>query len=303
MDGTDDGGAVDGLGAVRTPDQRARAARQVKVHLAVRVTVHVLMLLGCVVVVLPFVWMISSSLKASADVLAFPPQWIPNPVVWDNYPQSWNGLPMGLAYLNSIKIATVVTVGGLFTCSLAAYPFARMRFPGRDILFIAMLATLMIPQEVNLIPLFIIFKQLHWIDTHWPLIVPPILQNPYGVFLLRQFFRTIPGELEDAARMDGANPWTIYSRIMAPLAVPALITLGIFIFLFNWNLFLTPLIYLNSQNNFTVPLLLTVYIANYSAQWGLLMAAATMAMVPVLAVYVVGQRYFIEGIALSGLKG
>jgi multiple sugar transport system permease protein len=156
---------------------------------------------------------------------------------------------------------------------------------------------------VNLIPLYILFKQFHWIDTHWPLIVPPILQNPYGVFLLRQFFRTIPKELEEAARIDGANPWTIYHRIILPLAVPALVTLGIFIFLYNWNQFLTPLIYLNSQNNFTVPMLLTVYLADYGSQWGLMMAASTIAMVPMIVVYAVGQRYFIEGIALSGLKG
>jgi multiple sugar transport system permease protein len=264
---------------------------------------HVAMLAGCVVVLVPFLWMISSSLKTSADVVAFPPDWIPNPIVWDNYPQSLNVLPMGLAYLNSFKISTLDTIGGLFTCSLAAYAFAKLRFPGRDFLFIILLATLMIPQEVNLIPLYILFKQIHWIDTHWPLIVPPILLNPYGVFLLRQFFRTIPSELEDAARIDGANPWTIYSRIVLPLAVPALVTLGIFIFLYNWNQFLTPLIYLNSPSNFTVPLLLTAYVADYGYQWGLQMAACAIAMIPLIAVYAVGQRYFIEGIALSGLKG
>jgi multiple sugar transport system permease protein len=271
--------------------------------LAARLLVHAMMVLGCLVVALPFAWMIDSSLKDAVNVLAFPPAWIPNPVMWANYPQSWSGLPMGLAYLNSIKISTLVTGGGLFTCSLAGYAFARLRFPGRDVLFIALLATLMIPQEVSLIPLYIIFKQISWIDTHWPLIVPPILQNPYGVFLLRQFFRGIPTELEDAARIDGANPWTIYTRIMVPLSVPALVTLGIFIFLYNWNLFLTPLIYLNSQNNFTVPLLLTVFQADYGSDWGQMMAACTIAMMPVLLVYAVGQRSFIEGIALSGLKG
>jgi multiple sugar transport system permease protein len=236
-------------------------------------------------------------------VISFPPDWIPNPVIWDNYPQSVSILPMGTAYFNSFKIAGLDTVLGLFTCSLAAYAFARMRFPGRNILFILLLSTLMIPQEVNLIPLYILFKQIHWIDTHWPLIIPPVLQNPYGVFLLRQFFRTIPGDLEDAARIDGANPWTIYSRIILPLSVPALVTLGIFIFLYNWNQFLTPLIYLNSQNNFTVPMMLTAYLADYGSQWGVLMAACSIAMLPMIAVYAIGQRYFIEGIALSGLKG
>ena len=268
-----------------------------------RLLFHLLMLAGCVVVLVPFVWMISSSFKTAADVIAFPPSWLPNPVVTDNYPQSLSILPMGTAYFNSFKISTLDTIGGLITCSMAAYAFARLRFPGRDVLFFVVLATLMIPQEVSLIPLYILFKQVHMIDTHWPLILPPVFQNPYGIFLLRQFFRTIPVELEEAARIDGANPWTIYTRIILPLAVPALVTLGIFIFLYNWNQFLTPLIYLNSTENFTVPLLLSSYLSDYGSEWGLLMAACTIAMAPLIVVYALGQRYFIEGIALSGLKG
>lgn len=295
------GERVSGVGEAALPARRL--GRRRLVSLAARLAFHAVLIAGCVVVLLPFAWMISTSLKDEGSVLVFPPQWIPRPAVWGNYPQSWSVLPMGLAYLNSLKIATLVTAGGLFTCSLAAYPFAKMRFPGRDVLFIILLATLMIPQQVTLIPLFIVFKQVHWIDTHWPLIVPPILQNPYGVFLLRQFFRTIPSDLEDAARIDGANPWRIYRTIIVPLAKPALVALGIFIFLYNWNLFLTPLIYLNSQDKFTVPVLLTSFQADYSAQWALLMAASTLALVPVLIVYLIGQRYFIEGIALTGLKG
>jgi multiple sugar transport system permease protein len=296
------GNGANGVGGATLPAQRPNYGRRA-LTIAGRLSFHAVLLLGCVVVLLPFVWMISTSLKDEGSVFIFPPRWIPHPVVWSNYPDSWNVLPMGMAYLNSIKITTLVTLGGLFTCSLAAYPFAKMRFPGRDILFIALLATLMIPQQVTLIPLFIMFKQVHWIDTHWPLIVPPILQNPYGVFLLRQFFRTIPSDLEDAARIDGASPWTIYRKIIIPLAKPALIALGIFIFLYNWNLFLTPLIYLSSQDKFTVPVLLTAFQADYNTQWALLMAASTVALVPVLVVYIIGQRYFIEGIALTGLKG
>jgi multiple sugar transport system permease protein len=272
-------------------------------RIGTRLFFHALMLIGCVIALTPFVWMISSSFKTAADVIAFPPDLIPNPIITDNYPQSISILPMGQAYINSFKIAGLDMIGGLLTCSMAAYAFARLRFPGRNVLFFVILATLMIPQEVNLIPLYILFKQIHWIDTHWPLIIPPILQNPYGIFLLRQFFLTIPNELEDAARIDGANPWTIYTKIVLPLAVPALVTLGIFIFLYNLNQFLTPLIYLNSQNNFTVPLLLSSYLSDYGSQWGVLMAACTMAMAPLIVVYAIGQRYFIEGIALSGLKG
>lgn len=293
------GGALSVTGRIG----RGRIGRSIVLTVIGRLAFHAVLLAACAAVLLPFAWMISTSLKDESSVFIFPPQWIPHPVEWSNYTESWTALPMGLAYLNSLKIATLVTVGGLFTCSLAAYPFAKMRFPGRDVLFIVLLATLMIPQQVTLIPLFIIFKQVHWIDTHWPLIVPPILQNPYGVFLLRQFFRTIPSDLEDAARIDGANPWTIYRKIILPLSRPALVALGIFIFLYNWNLFLTPLIYLNSQDKFTVPMLLTVFLSDYSSQWAVLMAASTVALVPVLIVYMIGQRYFIEGIALTGLKG
>ena len=295
--------------ALGAPGMAPRASSRRSGPLAVildlcsRLLFHVLMLVGCVVVLVPFVWMISSSFKTAADVIAFPPSWLPNPLVTDNYPQSLSILPMGTAYFNSFKISTLDTIGGLITCSMAAYAFARLRFPGRDVLFFVVLATLMIPQEVSLIPLYILFKQVHMIDTHWPLILPPVFQNPYGIFLLRQFFRTIPVELEEAARIDGANPWTIYTRIILPLAVPALITLGIFIFLYNWNQFLTPLIYLNSTENFTVPLLLSSYLSDYGSEWGLLMAACTIAMAPLIVVYALGQRYFIEGIALSGLKG
>jgi multiple sugar transport system permease protein len=293
------------LDARGRPPQRVARIRlsERTLRLAGRLAVHLALLACCLVVLLPFAWMISTSLTDEGSVFNYPPQWIPSPVVWGNYAQAWNVLPMGLAYFNSLKISGLVTIGGLFTCSLAAYPFAKMRFPGRDVLFIVLLATLMIPQQVSLIPLFIIFRFMHWIDTHWPLIIPPILQNPYGVFLLRQFFRTIPDDLDEAARMDGANPWTIYWRIMVPLAVPAMVALGIFIFLYNWNQFLTPLIYLNSQDKFTVPMLLMAFQSGYSSDWAVLMAASTCAIIPVLLVYLVGQRHFIEGIALTGVKG
>jgi multiple sugar transport system permease protein len=285
------------------PTSTAGVVRRLFARISTRLFFHALMLVGCIIALVPFVWMISSSFKTAADAIAFPPDLIPNPIITDNYPQSLSILPMGFAYLNSFKISTLDTLGGVLTCSMAAYAFARLHFRGREIVFIVVLSTLMIPQEVNLIPLYILFKQIHWIDTHWPLIVPPILQNPYGIFLLRQFFLTIPIELDDAARIDGANPWTIYTRIVLPLSVPALVALGIFIFLYNWNQFLTPLIYLNNQNNFTVPLLLSSYLSDYSSQYGLLMAGCTIAMAPLIAVYAIGQRYFIEGIALSGLKG
>jgi multiple sugar transport system permease protein len=247
--------------------------------------------------------MISTSLKSPGEVFLYPPQWIPDPIRWSNYAESWTLKPMGLAYLNSIKISTLTTIGTLFTSSLAAFAFARLRFRGQNILFLILLATLMIPVQVTLIPLFILFKWINWIDTHWPLMVPAILTNAYGVFLLRQFFMGLPSELSDAGQIDGCNPFQIYWHIYLPLSVPAMVTLGIFAFLFHWNEFLLPLIYLNSQNKFTIPLMLASFQGAYTTDWHLLMAAATIALVPVIIVYLFGQRYFVQGIALTGLKG
>ena len=264
---------------------------------------HVLLSIGAFFMILPFLWMLSTSLKAPGDVFKFPPEWIPDPIVWSNYAKSWTLKPMDLAYLNSIKISTLTTVGTLFTSSLAAFAFAKLRFRGQHILFMVLIATLMIPVQVTLIPLFILFKWINWIDTHWPLIVPAILTNAYGVFLLRQFFMSLPNELGDAGEIDGCNPFQIYWHLYLPLSVPALVTLGIFAFLYHWNEFLLPLIYLNSLQNFTIPLMLATFQGAYTTDWELLMAAATLALVPVIIVYIFGQRYFVQGIALTGLKG
>lgn len=264
---------------------------------------HVLLSSGAFFMILPFLWMLSTSLKAPGDVFKFPPEWIPDPIVWSNYAKSWTLKPMDLAYFNSIKISTLTTVGTLFTSSLAAFAFAKLRFRGQHILFMVLIATLMIPVQVTLIPLFILFKWINWIDTHWPLIVPAILTNAYGVFLLRQFFMSLPNELGDAGEIDGCNPFQIYWHLYLPLSVPALVTLGIFAFLYHWNEFLLPLIYLNSLQNFTIPLMLATFQGAYTTDWELLMAAATLALVPVIIVYIFGQRYFVQGIALTGLKG
>jgi multiple sugar transport system permease protein len=267
------------------------------------IVLHVILSAGALFMILPFLWMLSTSLKSPGDIFIFPPKWIPDPIVWSNYGKGWTLKPMGLAYLNSIKISTLNTVGTLFTSSLAAFAFAKLRFRGQHLLFLILLATLMIPVQVTLIPLFILFKWINWIDTHWPLIVPAILTNAYGVFLLRQFFMSLPDELADAGRIDGCNPFQIYWYIFLPLSIPALVTLGIFAFLFHWNEFLLPLIYLNSQDKFTIPLMLASFQGAYTTDWELLMAAATIALVPVIVVYIFGQRYFVRGIALTGLKG
>ena len=253
--------------------------------------------------VLPFLWMISTSLKGGGSVFDYPPRLIPSPIHFENYARAWESLPIGLAYLNSLKISVLVTAGSLLTCSMAGYAFAKMRFIGRNVLFVMLLATMMIPGQVTLIPMFMWFSEFGWVDTHWPLIIPPVLSNAFGVFLLRQFMATIPNELEEAGRMDGLNPLRIYWSIILPNCKPALAALGIFTFMGNWNNFLTPLIYLNTETKFTLPLIIASFQGLYTTDWPLLMAASCISLIPVLVVYIFAQRYFIEGITLSGLKG
>jgi multiple sugar transport system permease protein len=289
------------LPAAARPRERTRP-RKHPLQLS-HVILHLILAAGGVFMLLPFVWMISTSLKAQGDVFLFPPKWIPSPIMWSNYVQSWTLKPMGLAFFNSIKISLIDTIGTVFTSSMAAFAFAKLQFRGRNVLFFMVLATLLIPVEVTLIPVFILFKRINWIDTHWPLIVPAVLTNAYGVFLLRQFFMGLPDELGDAATIDGCNPFQIYWFIYLPLSGPALVTLGIFAFMFHWNEFLLPLIYLNSQARFTLPLMLASFQNGYTTEWALLMAAATTALVPVIIIYLFGQRYFVRGIALTGLKG
>lgn len=267
-----------------------------------QVILHVVLILGAAAMIIPFLWMISTSLKDFGQVFIIPPKWIPKPIMWSNYPNAWKALPFGNAYLNSIKIAVIVVAVQLLTASMAAYAFAKLKFKGRDVLFTIFLATMMIPGQVTMIPTFILMKYLGWIDTHLPLIVPGALFSAFGVFLLRQFMLGLPKELDEAAIMDGANHWTIYWRIALPLIVPAMTALGIFTFMGTWNNFMGPLIYLNTPEKFTVPMLLNQFKGQYITDWTLMMAASALAIIPVLIIYLIGQRYIIEGIALTGMK-
>ena len=266
---------------------------------------HIVVAAGALFMMLPFFWMLSAAVKRREDIFVLPPVWIPQDILWQNFADVWAKTPMAQAYMNSLKIAGLVTVATLVTSSLAAYAFAKIEFPGRRISFATLMATIMIPSQATLIPVYILMRHIGWIDTHWPLIVPPALTNAFGVFLLRQFFMGVPDDLIDAARIDGANPFQIYLRVAIPIVRPALMTLAIFTFLGNWNAFLTPLIYINSQELWTVPLLIANFQDSHGVEteWGLLMAASSLALVPVLIVYIFGQRYFIEGAALTGLKG
>jgi multiple sugar transport system permease protein len=268
-----------------------------------RIALHVLVGIGAFVMAFPFIWMILTSLKDSSQAFIIPPQWLPNPWQLDNYPASLQALPFGLAYINSFYISVIVVTVSLLTASMAAYAFAKINFPAREILFLLFLATMMVPGQVTIIPLFLIMKYLGWVDTHLAIIVPGALFNAFAVFLLRQFIRGIPKELEEAAMIDGCNRFRTYWQIILPLLVPAMSALGIFLFLGSWNNFFVPLIFLNTPELFTVPLMLNQFRGQYTVDWTLLMAGSAIAVIPVLVVYIFGQRKIIEGITLTGLTG
>jgi ABC-type glycerol-3-phosphate transport system permease component len=258
---------------------------------------------GSLVFLLPFLWAISSSLKPDYQVLEFPPRWIPVPIRWQNYPEALTYVPFGRYAINTLIIAAGAIVGNLISCTLVAYGFARLNAPGKNVLFVIMLATMMLVDPVRIIPMYIEFKTVGWIDTFLPLIVPAFFGSPFYIFLLRQFFMNIPRELEDAALIDGANRFQIIWRIFLPLAKPALATIAIFNFQGVWNDFLPPLVFLHDQSKFTVALGLNFFRSTYDVRWGYLMAASLVAMLPVVVVFFLAQRQFIEGISLSGLKG
>jgi multiple sugar transport system permease protein len=266
------------------------------------ILLHLVLLLGAATMILPFLWMVGTSLKDFGQVFIVPPTWVPDPVVWENYPNSFNALPFGHAYWNSFYIAAIVVGSQLLTCSMAGYAFARIKFPFSETIFILFLATLMIPQQVTIIPTYLIMRDLGWLDTHLAVIVPHALFSAFGVFLLRQFIKGLPEELEESAILDGASRWRIYWQIILPLIKAPLAALGIFSFLANWNSFFTPNIFLSTPELFTIPLLINRFRGLYVSDWTLMMAAASIAVIPVLIVYLIGQRYIIEGVALTGLK-
>lgn len=265
--------------------------------------IHIFLAVGVVAMLFPFLWMISTSLKSGDSIFEYPPQLIPKPAVFKNYIDVFIMQPTGLAFINSMKIAVINTLGVLFTSSLAAYGFAKLRFKGKQALFIILLATMMIPSQITLIPMFILFKDLGWIDTHLPLIVPAVLCNAYGVFLLRQFFMTIPDSYCESAKVDGCTQPGIYFKIMLPLCKPALTTLGLFSFMSNWNNFLTPLIFLNTREKFTLPLIIMSFQNLYNTSWNLLMATSAITLLPIIIIYLFSQKYFIQGVTLTGIKG
>ncbi len=269
----------------------------------IRICSYIILTLAGITMILPFLWMLSAAFKPEVEIFQFPIKWIPENPTTDNmkaiFSEDYNFM---LYYWNSFKISATVTVIQLFTCSFAAYAFSKIHFPGRDRIFLCYLATLMVPFQVTMIPLFIIMKKLNLIDTHMSLILMHAF-SAYGVFLLRQFYLGIPDELCEAAKLDGCGHFTIYSRIMLPNMKPAMATLGIFTFLGQWNDFLAPLIFLKSKNLLTVPLGLKIFVSEYNVEFGKMMAGTTVALIPVIIIFFIGQKYFVEGIAMTGVKG
>ncbi len=278
-----------------------------------RILATAFVLVGAVLMVLPFVWLVSSSLKGPADILALPPDWIPDDPRWSNYATVWEGSgvddgPLGVtgpllaAYLNSLFVTLSVTALQLLTSSAAAFAFAHLRFPIRDKLFLGYLATMMIPAQVTIIPVFIILRQLGWLDSYQALIVP-FVSSAYGTFLLRQYFLTIPRDLVDAAVIDGCGHLGVFRHVFLPLARPALATFGILAFLATWNDFMWPLIVISSPGKMTLPVMLNHYLGQYGTDWTRLLPATVIALVPVLVVYLIGQRHVTRGFVMSGIKG
>ncbi|MEW6511943.1 MAG: carbohydrate ABC transporter permease [Bacteroidota bacterium] len=270
-------------------------------HIASNVFLHVLLYVMALVTVAPFLWTVMTSFKDLGDILTYPPRWWPSRPTVENFVNAFQAAPFGRYYFNSLFVAVAVTLGQIVTCSLAAYAFARLRFRGRDVLFYLFLGTMMIPGQVTMIPGFLVLHWLGWIDTYAALIVPG-LASAFGTFLLRQFFLTIPRELEDAASIDGCSRFGILWRIILPLSRPALATLAIFTFMGVFNDFLWALIVVSSDEMRTVQLGLAIFRDRYQTDWGQLMAASTVATLPILTVFFFAQRYFIQGITLSGLK-
>ena len=258
--------------------------------------------IGAVIFAFPFAWLVSTSLKPESKIFVLPPQLIPSPLELSNYAKVFKYFPYLRFFFNSTYITLMTMAGVLISCSLVAFSFARLRWPGRNALFVVLLSTMMLPPQVTMIPLYLIFRDLRWIDTFKPLWVPFWFGHPFYIFLLRQFFLSIPVELEDAAKIDGCSYFTIFSRIMLPLIKPALATVAIFSFIFSWNNFMGPLIYINSTDKMPLSLGLRLFQTQYGGEWALMMTAATIMTFPLIIVFITCQKYFIRGIVLTGLK-
>lgn len=267
-----------------------------------RIIVYTVLIFVACIMLIPFVWMLSSSLKLEKDVFSFPIQWIPKKFYWENYKVIWEKVPLLTGFINSIKITVVVTVLQILTSTFAAYSFAKLKFKGRDIIFMIYILTISVPWQVYMVPQFIMMSKFGLTDSHIGLIIMHTF-TATGVFLIRQFYMGVPNELIEAARIDGLNEYGIYARIMLPLSKPAIATLCITTFTFEWNDFMGPLVYLSTNSKKTIQLMLRMFNTQYSSNYALIMAAAVISLIPVMIVFLGLQKYFVEGIASTGIKG
>jgi multiple sugar transport system permease protein len=268
-----------------------------------RILIYAAVILGAFLYAMPFFWMLSTSVKPGNEIFLIPPKWIPSTFEWSNYVTPWNNLPFANFYKNTL----IITLWGIFwtvlSSSLVAFAFARMRFRGRDPLFMLILATMMLPGQVTLVPVYVLWSKLQLVNTLWPLMIPYMFATPFNIFLLRQYMMSIPLEYDDAARIDGANWLQIYYRVILPMTAPAMGVVAIFAFTFHWNEFLGPLIYLNDPTQFTVSLGLQLLNSRYVIAIQQTMAQTIIAIIPVLVVFFVAQKSYIQGIVISGVKG
>jgi multiple sugar transport system permease protein len=285
--------------------ETAHVSQSVSARSAVRdaLTYTILILLG-LIFTLPLLWMVTTSLKEQGQVFQVPPVWIPDPFRWDNYPEAVRRAPLWLWLYNTATITVLATIGTVITSSMVGFGFARLRFPGRDVLFVLLLSTMMLPPVVTLVPKFIMFRTIGWNDTFYPLIVPSFFGvSAFNIFLVRQYYLTIPLDLDEAARIDGASNWRVWWNVLVPISMPVLVAVAIFSFVQHWNEFLDPLVFLHSEQMKTLSLGLRAFINPNDASWHITMAASMWLIVPMIVIFFIGQRHFIQGAAMSGITG
>lgn len=267
-----------------------------------KVATYIVLIGGAIVMIVPLLWTLSTSLKDQSQVFTYPIQWIPKPFKWSNYSDAFSTAPIGTYLVNTVILTAIGVAGSLVGSSIAGYGFARFRFAGRQAMFAIMLATMMVPMWTVIIPMYLMFQRIGWLDTYLPIVVPAFFAIPFNTFLMRQFFLTIPYEIDEAARVDGASQWRIFTRIIIPIARPALMIVAIYSFFYYWNEFLLPLLYLQTDKFFPI----SVGVANFaSAQqqnYPLMMAIATVALAPPIIVFFIFQRWFIQGVVVTGIK-
>lgn len=272
-----------------------------KKHIS-RNAAHIVLIVASFFFMIPFLWMVSTSLKPLDQVFTFPPEWIPKPVQWSNYIDAMNYIPFFTYLKNTIIITLFSTLGAVISCPIVAYSFAKLKWPGRNILFMITIGVMMIPGQVTMIPLFLLFEKLGLVGTPYPLIIPAFFGIPFYIFLLRQFFMGLPDSLREAAKIDGAGEFRIYWQIMLPLAKPAVLAVGLFQFMASWTDFIGPLLYLTDSVQYTLSLGLQQFQSQKGSEWGLMMAVSTMMTLPVIILFFFLQKTFIKGITFSGIK-